>query len=365
MLSDCAVCTTGVVRDFKQEQTMYNVGEVYGARESVYAPILNMLSAGAQVAPTALQSRVSISRSIQSRVDSINRSPRPCILLQAASPGDIEHDVCLMATYTGAQIADLPQAFRHFSLAVHPNPTVLSPFNDHIHSIPDWDLPTQWIIAIDFKTRRMVKGTVGRWRCGREPYVFGASAIEYLRVRVRKTRAIWQSKCALDPTFASFQLQEVINHEAEHKRKGSRPNSRNSMGSAHSGRSGSRPYPDPLNRPSMNVPTTIPEDELVVSNDGDENRPTSLPEPSHLADTRGSARRTKSPTYVSSPRGSRTSLALVESAFATVRVNTAEHADTRSVRSAARRNRRKGSVGGKFFNQIKDRVLPSRRSSKE
>nr|VWP01478.1 N/A [Ganoderma boninense] len=270
MQYDCAVCANGVVMDFKREQTMYNIGEVYGTRESVYAPILEMLGAGAQVAPSALQSRVSIPRSIQSRVDSIGRSPRPCILLQAASPGETEHDVCLMATYTSAQIVDLPQAFRHFSLAVHPNPSALPPFNDHIHSIPEWDLPTQWIIAIDFKTRRMVKGNIGRWRCGLEHYVFGASAVEHLRVRVRKTRAIWQSKCALDPAFASCQLQEVINHEAEHNKKGSRPNSRNSVRSGHSGRSGSRPYPDPLNRQSMNVPTTIPEDEPVVSNDDDE-----------------------------------------------------------------------------------------------
>ena len=211
MQHECAICTNGPVSDFKPEQGAYDIGEVYSTPESVYAPILHILSEslGVRSLTNASQDGASLSQSMTSRLTSARRNPRPCILLATASSAARKHNVCLMATYSKTQITNLPEAFRHFSLAVYPNPALLPPFNDHVHSIPEWDQPMQWIIAIEYKTSRLVKGDAGRWRCGQVPYVFGEGAMDHIDLRVRTTRAIWQSKCARDPTFAANQLDEV------------------------------------------------------------------------------------------------------------------------------------------------------------
>ena len=211
MQHQCAVCTHGPVNDFKPEQGEYDLGEVYSTPESVYAPILYVLSQtlGKQFSADSLKDRASLSRSMQSRLNSTRRNPRPCILLSTASPTAPSYKVCLMATYSKAQITTLPEAFRHFSLAVHPNSILLPPFNDHVHSIPEWDQPTQWIIAVEYPTSRLVKGNAGRWLCGQVPYVFGESAMDHIDGRVRTTRAIWQSRCTQDPVFAANQFSRV------------------------------------------------------------------------------------------------------------------------------------------------------------
>lgn len=207
----CSTCINATsTDDYRPTQHSLNYGDVYSSKDSIYGVVMDVLKGFNE--PFSSPSIETKSTTMQSRVSSGLRSPRPCVLLQPASMRARSTWVCLMATYRKSRdLQGLPPVFRHFSLPVYPNPVMLERLGDHVHSIPEWNRSDQWIFAYEYESQRVERQK--RWRARavgeRSYYVFGKQAMEHIVSRCHLNSRTWLERCEADPAWAAEQERLV------------------------------------------------------------------------------------------------------------------------------------------------------------
>ncbi|KZT71948.1 hypothetical protein DAEQUDRAFT_736437 [Daedalea quercina L-15889] len=110
-------------------------GDIYRMEQSVKTPIELILAQSAQ----ALSRRSFSTTSNSTNSATARRTKlkgRPCIITSdRSSQLSQKTSIYLMATYEDTPIEEMPEIFRHFSIAVYPN---TSEQLVHLHTAPDW-----------------------------------------------------------------------------------------------------------------------------------------------------------------------------------------------------------------------------------
>ncbi|EIW54188.1 uncharacterized protein TRAVEDRAFT_74413 [Trametes versicolor FP-101664 SS1] len=212
----CLRCNPDRYPDPK-EATKYYRGEVFEIQESVFTPIEEIFAKDSRLTGDALRRSRRSLRSIRTKEHATHKR-RPGILMEYvvenAEIGVSNVWICIMATFEGTPIEDLPWIFRHFCMQVYTkNAAVVE--DVHFHSLPDWYVrkaTTQWIIMWPFKTTR---GLGARWKeTGgasweqRATMVFGENNVDNLDKSCDERYLEWKKLCALRPGFAAEKEQE-------------------------------------------------------------------------------------------------------------------------------------------------------------
>ncbi len=215
-------------------ETFYCAGEVFSIRESVFTPIEEMFTTRAVSSLTGdelQRSRVSL-ETLRTRNEDTLKA-RPGILLKEFRTPCLDRRgaiICLMATFEGTPMDDLPRVFPYFCCPVYPNDGVNSAHR-HFHCLPQWDKPSTWIIAWSFRSRRSLgirwltpenwekmqgKGDQGKPedvaadRAERTGMAFGPQATMELSDYCSKLRHSWMLQCRKNRLFS-------LEHEREYR----------------------------------------------------------------------------------------------------------------------------------------------------
>ncbi|KAI0629527.1 hypothetical protein C8Q77DRAFT_1076018 [Trametes polyzona] len=246
----CPICKGGISDhpQFPESPLRYYEGEVFQTKTR----LLRLSLAARKRSEQSLQS-------LMSKEKPTNKEPRPCILtndIYDSQEGSKRPYVCLMATFDGTPIEEMPRIMGFFCIPVTPH-DFLSPDRIHLHSLPEWPVSNGWIIAYAYTATRPL---VGRWRApptrednkgrkGRKGMVFGALAMKQLRHTCKKKHTAWKDMCSRDTVLAS-------EYEREYRKR---------SGSCKSGESGAYHHKKAHQRmPSRSVLShTLFEDKVV------------------------------------------------------------------------------------------------------
>lgn len=225
---------------FCQDETdsAYFAGEVFSIRESVFTPIENIF-ASPEVSSLAgselLRSQESLLSLCTRRESTLKLRPgilTKDILNPLHNPRGAV--VCLMATFEGTPMEELPYVLRYFCCPVFANGAA-DYTKAHFHCIPRWSKPSTWIIAWPFETKRALETRWftpeewakrrGQWTPGswdeeaaadgsegakRIGMAFGPESTDELRDHCYQLRTSWKRQCKKDSLFA-------LEHEKEYR----------------------------------------------------------------------------------------------------------------------------------------------------
>ena len=86
---------------------------------------------------------------------------RPCIVDVLPTRSTKDMYIYVMATYDNTPLSNMPEIYRHFSLAVSPN---RYGNHNHLHVHPEWvGKPNQWVIACRYPVSEQVYAGTSRW----------------------------------------------------------------------------------------------------------------------------------------------------------------------------------------------------------
>ena len=182
----CAYCGPSPPADTSHPSATFGLGEVYPTATSIYAPIWQLLRGPLADATTAAPGdQLAKMRRIIDR----HKARRPCVLMGRPT----RQAVCVMTTYDGKPLADLPPVFAYFSIAVAsidarsaalPLPVDVGSrvylghghqgvdtHGTHTHTMPPWPRGPQWVICIMLRLDPPIPEGADRWHCTRETRV--------------------------------------------------------------------------------------------------------------------------------------------------------------------------------------------------
>ncbi len=197
------------------EDCVLSMGDAYTINESVCTPIYDILRQPESNLDRTqfVQSNESFRSMFTQTTATRNDDGRPCILMEyykEAPRRKVMRKVCLVTTYWGRPISELPKIFREFSIPVFPNYAITPDCDCHVHSLPKWSREDAWIIAWVFRTNRPL---IHRMRAKREMsehrenLVFGRTAMAYLKRDADNKRSEWVEKCK-KPNFGRAYAKE-------------------------------------------------------------------------------------------------------------------------------------------------------------
>lgn len=177
-------------------------GDVFAIRESVYTPIYDILRQNFSNLGRPLWSRsVESYHDILQKDRATEKWGRPCIMMDPEPRYDktvcIPRRMCIIASFEGKQITDLPEIFQEFCMPLYCDDAPVEG-SDHLHSTPGWT-KRAWVICWVFHSNRRL---ISRW--GRDPkhperptqtWVFGDTAMRLLEEKISEKTVEWQRKC--------------------------------------------------------------------------------------------------------------------------------------------------------------------------
>jgi hypothetical protein len=198
-------------------------GEICGVRASVHDLINHIFAVSFPEGASPEMSRAMEKFQQNARFDTI----RPCLVCedqQASAPGappdTWEPPVCIMATFGGDDISNLPSAFHHFIVPVSPNRLIKGV--EHIHTNPEWDHPSAYIFAYVFRPgstamrgRWLTRSTLRRPH-GSNHYVDVSTVNKFLWLCDRRWMAwISQSRATLKKEEDVFRVRYSGSHSPD------------------------------------------------------------------------------------------------------------------------------------------------------
>ncbi|KAI0629530.1 hypothetical protein C8Q77DRAFT_292081 [Trametes polyzona] len=230
----CAVCEGGKsdYLRFPESSRRYFTGEVFQIKDSVWTPIEHALASVASLLRLSDAARNRSEQSLQSLMDrdhATRKDPRPCIVMADifnSREGSKRPYVCLMATFDGTPIDEMPRIMRFFCVPVTPH-DLFSP-DIHLHSLPEWPTANGWIIAYPYWATRPLGG---RWRApnageARKGMAFGVLAMKELEQTCTAKHEAWKDMCRRNPVLANEYEREYRLHLRTWSRSRSRISSK-------------------------------------------------------------------------------------------------------------------------------------------
>lgn len=224
----CAYCGPSPPADTSNSSATFGLGEVYPTATSIYAPIWQLLRGPLADATTAAPGdQLAKMRRIIDR----HKARRPCVLMGRPT----RQAVCVMTTYDGKPLADLPPVFAYFSIAVASMDAqsaapalpvdiggrVHLGHGTHTHTMPPWPRGPQWIIGIVLQLDAPIVEGADRWHCTRETgeqeYAFGEHAMGILIAHCRTREVSWQEDVVTNrDAYAEYELQIKVRTRGDH-----------------------------------------------------------------------------------------------------------------------------------------------------
>lgn len=168
LIIDCAGCTNPTPPAPALPPTalppLYKVGHIATIFESIATPVEHLfLNYEHYLNPTAVK-RCKDALDGISAPDSPVGKYRPCVLTSPLVSGEKGADCMLLATINYTPYGDLPRVYRWFLVGIYPNKS--HPLLPHLHTVPEWRNPSQWVMAYSFRSTRSL---VGLWPRARDP----------------------------------------------------------------------------------------------------------------------------------------------------------------------------------------------------
>lgn len=173
-------------------------GDVYTVRESIFTPIYDLLRG---CLDGDLQVQANAAYHSKLRVQNYKR--RPCVLMEdypQAPQTQMTRRMCLSTTLESHPISALPSIFEDFCIPIY---TRTCTSDEHLHSLPEWEGKSGWIIAIVFDSPRRLLGQWGE-AYGEMPArkrAFGTKAMDYLKKSCAEKYVEWMRKCRQNPAY--------------------------------------------------------------------------------------------------------------------------------------------------------------------
>ncbi|KAH9846493.1 hypothetical protein C2E23DRAFT_575368 [Lenzites betulinus] len=184
-----------------ESSNKFHVGEVFQNRDTVRRTIEEIF---------ASQCLPRLSRGQRRRAHAKSIGPRPCIVIEEPhrSPDSVTvtpPQICLMATFGGTPMEDLPRVFQFFCIPVM---TLCGrPLEGaHAPSLPEWTRPNAHVIAWPYLAQRPLGR---RWRLPKgyrgdgSDTDFGEIAMQTLKDMCAQKKRDWEQCCLEDPGLAA------------------------------------------------------------------------------------------------------------------------------------------------------------------